>query len=80
MAKKKVRVHASIPKRLYAEIHERHLYGHVSFLVACLLEEFLEFLERTDGGASLEKLPTKLDQELYLTRKLEEFFSEIQEK
>jgi hypothetical protein len=80
MTKKKVSVRASIPKRLYVEIHERHLYGHVSFLVACLLEKFLEFLERTDGEASLEKLPTKLDRELYLTRKLEEFFSEMRGK
>jgi hypothetical protein len=78
MKEKKFRVGVSIPKRLYIELHERNLHGHVSFLAAAFLKEFLEFLERTDAKASLEKLPTKLDQELYLTRKLEEFLSEMQ--
>jgi hypothetical protein len=77
MKEKKNRVKASIPRRLYVEIHKRGLYGHMSFLASAALEAFLEFLKRTDPDASWKKLPTKLDQELYLERKLREFFSEL---
>jgi len=77
MKEKKARVSVSIPKRLYIELHERHLYGHMSFLAGAALEVFLEFLKRTDPNASWKKLPTKLDQELYLEQKLREFFSGV---
>jgi len=72
MKKDKIKWGLYLPKEMYAELYRRQLSEHFSFLVACLLEEFLT---RTDVSISREEMPTKAEQREYLKRKLREFFS-----
>jgi outer membrane biosynthesis protein TonB len=68
---KKTKVLVYLPRKLYIELHERHLTNHVSYLVSRLLEEFL----KTGVRISWAEIPTKEEQREYLERKLEEIFS-----
>jgi len=72
MKKERVKFGVYLPKEIYAELYRRQLPEHFSFLVACLLEEFLK---RTDVSISREEMPTRAEQREYLERKVREFFS-----
>jgi hypothetical protein len=58
MKKDKIKWGLYLPKEIYAELYRRQLSEHFSFLVACLLEEFLT---RTDVSISREEMPTKTE-------------------
>jgi hypothetical protein len=72
MKKERVKFGVYLPKEIYAELYRRQLPEHFSFLVACLLEEFLK---RTDVSISREEMPTRAEQREYLERKVRELFS-----
>lgn len=71
MKEDKVRIRTYLPRKVYVELHKRHMYEHLPFLLAFLLEEFL----KTDVSISWEEMPTKAEQREYLERKLREFLS-----
>jgi hypothetical protein len=71
MKKDKVRIRTYLPRKVYVELHKRYMYDHLPFLLAFLLEEFLE----TGVHISWEEMPTKAEQKQYLERKLREFLS-----
>jgi hypothetical protein len=67
----KVRIRIYLPKELYAELRERQLYDHASFLFARLLEEFF----KTDVRISWSTLTNRKEQREFLEKKLQEFLS-----
>jgi hypothetical protein len=71
--KRKVKITVYLPRRLYIEIHERHLGHHFSHLVSLLVEEFLK---ATDVRISWAEMPSRAEQREYLERKLREFLSQ----
>jgi hypothetical protein len=71
MKEDKVRIRTYLPRKVYVELHKRHMYDHLPFLLAFLLEEFLE----TGVRISWEEMPNKAEQREYLERKLREFLS-----
>ena len=71
MKEDKVRIRTYLPWKVYVELHKRHMYEHLPFLLAFLLEEFL----KTDVSISWEEMPNKTEQRKYLERKLREFLS-----
>jgi len=71
MKKERARVTIYLPKELYAEVHERHLSEHLSFLIASFLREFF----KTDVRISWDTLTSKKEQREFLEKKLQEFFS-----
>jgi outer membrane biosynthesis protein TonB len=70
---KKGSILVKLPMQLYVSLHDRQLANHISFLVSCLLEEFLK---AADVRISWAEMPTKAEQREYLERKLREFFSQ----
>jgi len=71
MKEEKVKIGVYLPKKLYAELRERQLYDHASFLFTRLLEEFF----KTDVRISWSTLTNRKDQRKFLEQKLQEFFS-----
>jgi hypothetical protein len=61
-----------LPWDLYAEIQKRNLEDHLSFLVACLLEEFLK--EAGERLSDIETMP-EAEQKAYLEKIVREVLS-----
>jgi hypothetical protein len=69
---KKEKLTVYLPQRLYAEVFDRQLAPHFSFLVSLLVEEFIR---ATDVRISWIEMPNRADQKVYLEKKIREFFS-----